>query len=390
MKRFAVGMLVLGAAWASVAHAAQPRCEVRTPMQRGLEYESVEVRPDRTILFRLCAPQAQGARVVSGDMAPAIPPGFDGKPSGLTMARDADDYWTATTPTPLAPGTYSFAFEIGGATMPDPQGTIFGRKDRGVHSIVEVPGPSADFFAYDPAVPHGRVSTVEYRSPSLGMMRRAQVYTPPGYEGRDAKNYPVLYLVHGATDSDDSWVAKGHAPYILDNLIAAGKAQPMIVVMPFGHTPARDGVARMENTDFGADFTTTLIPYIDRHYRTIPNAGHRAMAGLSMGGAHTLQFGLPRPDLFGSVGIFSIGLLDDDQMARYIATNDARLKQRARAKSFVYFAMGRDDFIYKRVAPTLAVMDRYGIRYQYHETGGGHDWPNWRDYLRDFVPLLFR
>jgi len=306
------------------------------------------------------------------------------------MTKDAQGYWTARIDTAVKPGPYRFAFSIDGVAMADPQSKQFAEDFRGVRSVLDVPGEEAAFQAWRADVPHGLVSTLDYRSDTLGIMRRAHIYTPPGYEASDRKRYPVLYLVHGAGDSDDSWTSVGRAHLILDNLIAAGKAEPMIIVMPFGHTPAREGVERLRNTDFGADLTGTLIPYVDGHFRTLGGAANRAMTGLSMGGAHTLHFGLTRPDLFGSIGIFSLGLTAGDQVAAYRATNDAALKRRAKAKSLVFYAFGKDDFLYAMSAPTRSLMDDYGIPYIYRESGGGHDWPNWRDYLHEFAPMLFR
>jgi len=292
----------------AIAQAApQPACVETTALQRRLEYDSVEVGADRHILFRLCAPRAQNVKLSSSEL-PLVPNGLDGKAAGLPMARDAQGYWTVRIDTPVKPGPYRFAFNVDGVDMADPQGMQFSESFRGVRSVLEVPGEEAAFQAWRADVPHGLVSTVDYRSDALGIMRRAHVYTPPGYEGAGRKRYPVLYLVHGAGDSDDSWTSIGPANLILDNLIAAGKAKPMIVVMPFGHTPAREGVERMRNTDFGADLGDRLIPYIDAHSRALKGPAHRAMAGLSMGAAHTIHFGLARPDLFGPIGIFSIGL----------------------------------------------------------------------------------
>lgn len=170
----------------------------------------------------------------------------------------------------------------------------------------------------------------------------------------------------------------------------------MIVVMPFGHTPDRPaatGAALLANEDFGNDLHTDLIPYVEAHYRTVNGPGTRAMAGLSMGGAHTLRFGLPRPDRFGYVGVFSMGLTDTAQVAAYEARNGVALRRGAAgppAFRLVYYAMGKEDFLYRTVAPTRAVMDRAGIQYVYHESGGGHTWTNWRSYLADLAPWLFR
>jgi enterochelin esterase-like enzyme len=352
-------------------------------------YKSTEVLPDRRVTVRVCAPDATTALVTSSDYAPAIPMGFGGGPPGLAMTKDTSGLWSATTSVPVEAGTYRFNFRVDGARVPDPQATRFSHERVGTNSVLEVPGAEGAFQAYDPKTPHGAVSTVEYWSATLGAKRRAHVYTPPGYMKNSAR-YPVLYLVHGAGDSDDSWTSVGHANYILDNLIAAGKAKPMLVVMPFGHTPDRPGTDLLVNNDFGNDLLKDLVPFVEANYRTVNGASTRAMAGLSMGGAHTLRFGLPYPETFGYVGVFSMGLLDTAQVASYEAQNGAALRRGAKMFRLVYYAIGKDDFLYRSVAPTRAVLDRAGIKYVYHESGGGHTWTNWRQYLADFTPRLFR
>jgi enterochelin esterase family protein len=255
--------------------------------------------------------------------------------------------------------------------------------------VLEVPGSAGAFQAYDPKIPHGAVSAIEYWSTTLGAKRRAHVYTPPGYM-KNAARYPVLYLVHGAGDSDDSWTSVGHANYIVDNLIAAGKATPMIIVMPFGHTPDRAGADMLVNQDFGNDLLKDVIPFVEANYRTLATTNSRAMAGLSMGGAHTLQFGLTNPERFGYVGIFSMGFLDTTQLASYEKRNAAALTRGAKSFKLVYYAVGKDDFLYRSIAPTRAILDKYGVKYVYNESGGGHTWTNWRHYLADFAPRLFK
>jgi enterochelin esterase family protein len=258
-----------------------------------------------------------------------------------------------------------------------------------------VPGPAGDVQTYDRAVAQGAVSEVEYWSQSLGVKRRAHVYTPPGYM-KDAARYPVLYLVHGAGDSDNSWGTIGHANYILDNLIAKGTARPMIVVMPFGHTPDRPaaagaaGAGVLNNQDFGNDLLRDLIPFVESNFRTLNGPATRAMAGLSMGGAHTIRYGLTHPELFGYVGVFSMGLSAGEEVTAYEAQNEAALRRGASDFKLVYYAIVKDDFLYNRVAPTRAVLDKYGIRHVYNESDGGHTWINWRNYLADFTPRLFR
>jgi len=356
-------------------------------------YKSVEILPDGRVTFRVCAPDAQAVSVTSSDIADVIPMGFPaGTPNGLAMRKDASGLWSVTTDKPVPADNYRFNFRVDGARVPNPQGTTWSEERTGINSTFEVPGHAGEFQTYKPNVPHGVVSTVEYWSRSIGAKRRAHVYTPPGYMNGSAK-YPVLYLVHGAGDSDDSWTSVGHANYILDNLVAAGKAKPMIIVMPFGHTPDRPGSDMLNNNDFGNDLVKDLIPFVQANFRTLTTADARAMAGLSMGGSHTIRYGLTHPELFHNVGIFSMGLGMNGNMAQldqYKTANDAALKSAAKALKLLYYAIGKDDFLYGTSAPTRGIFDAYGIKYTYNESGGGHTWINWRRYLNDFAPRLFK
>lgn len=355
-------------------------------------YKSVEQLPDGRVTFRICAPEAHEVRVTSNDVDEAIPTGFQpGTTRGLVMTRDATGLWTATTPVRVTPDTYRFNFQVDGARVPDPQGTTFSHERVGTNSTFEPLGPAGEFQTWKADVAHGVVSRIEYWSSTLGEKRLATIYTPPGYMN-GSERFPVLYLVHGAGDSYDSWTSVGHAHLILDNLIAAGKAQPMIVVMPFGHTPDRPGGNMLANTDFGDDLIKDLIPYIDASFRTLADQENRAMAGLSMGGSHTIRFGLTHPELFDHIGIFSMGLgmQGPAEVTVYETANDTALRQAAQDLDLVYYAMGKDDFLYGTVAPTRAMLDKYGIAHVYNESEGGHTWINWRRYLADFAPRLFR
>lgn len=394
--------LVLSAVMISVPDAraqqaapAQPASE--TCVQRGFmagpaSWKSVEVLPDGRVTFRLCAPEADTVSVISSDAADVIPMGIGGGPAGLPMTKGEKGLWSVTTARPVAPDNYRFNFSVNGVKVPDPQSTTFTTDRIGVNSTFEVPGEAGKFQAWNRDVPHGSVSVVEYWSDSIGAKRRAHVYTPPGYQ-RSGKSYPVLYLVHGAGDSDDSWTGTGHAHYILDNLIAAGKARPMIIVMPFGHTPDRPGGNILANTDFGDDLIKDLIPYVEKNFRVIDKPGSRAMAGLSMGGAHTLRYGLTHPEMFRYLGVFSMGLgmgNNQNDIADYVKANSEALAKASRDLKLFYYAMGKDDFLYGTVAPTRAMLDQQGIKHVYNESAGGHTWINWRRYLEDFVPRLFQ
>lgn len=369
--------------WVATAQAPQATptsCEQRGFLPAPATYKSVEVLADGRVAFRLCAPNASEVHVSSSDI-PDL--------STLPMSKGPMGLWSTTTPQAVAPDNYRYKFVVDGVPLPDPLATTFSRERTGTSSTLEVPG--AAFQSWDAHVPHGLVSVFEYWSDSLGVKRRAHIYTPPGYS-RSSRRYPVLYLVNGAGDSDDDWTSNGHAQYILDNLIAAGKAKPMIIVMPNGHTPERPAGANiLANTDFGDDLLKDLIPRIDATFRTIARPQSRAMAGLSMGGAHTLQFGLTHPDTFRYIGVFSmgLGLNNAEDIPRYEAAHAAALARSAREMKLVYYAVGREDFLYGSIAPTRAMLNRHHITHVYHESGGGHTWSNWRRYLTDFAPRLF-
>jgi enterochelin esterase family protein len=372
--------------------AARPSCVPQGAFPGPATYKSVEQLPDGRVTFRICAPQAQEVRVTSNDIDEAIPMGIQpGSTRGLMMTKDeASGLWTATTAIPVPADTYRFNFQVDGARVPNPQGTTFSHERVGTNSTFEVTGPAGEFQTYRRDVPHGLVTRVEYWSNAIGDRRPAYVYTPPGYM-KGSSRYPVLYLVHGAGDSADSWTSVGHANYILDNLIAAGKARPMIVVMPFGHTPDRPNANILANTDFGDDLIKDLIPYVDGNFRTLADQHHRAMAGLSMGGNHTIRYGLTHPELFDYIGIFSmgLGLQGANEIAQYEGANSAALTRAGKDLDLVYYAVGKDDFLYPSIAPTRAMLAKYGIHDVYHESGGGHTWINWRRYLADFAPRLF-
>jgi enterochelin esterase-like enzyme len=354
-------------------------------------YVSPEPLPDGRVTFRLCAPDATTVSLGSSDNDDIAPNSFMGG-SGRAMSKDGKGLWSVTTEKALAPDTYRYFFYVNGVRLPDPAAREFSLERSNIDSLVEVKGPAGDFQTFHPNIPHGQVARIDYWSEPLGAMRRMHVYTPPGYE-KDKKAYPVFYLVHGAGDSDHSWATVGRANNILDNLIAAGKAKPMIIVMPDGHTPDRPAAGpaatpanMLQNPDFTNDFLKVVIPYIDSHFRTLPTAANRAMAGLSMGGGHTIQNGLTHPELFHYIGVFSITGGGEP----YEKANDAALKRGAREFKLVYYAYGREDFVARNSGQLKDTLNKYAIKFTLHETGGGHTWINWREYLNDFAPRLFK
>lgn len=345
------------------------------------------------LVFKLCRPEAQSVAVVSTDIPGAAAGGIH------PMTRDETGMWHFAAAQPLPAGEYGYNFSIDGTETFDPNGREWAQKWTGISAIatVEAGGQSASHWSAD--VPHGAISEIRYWSPALGIRRKAVVYTPPGYMNGDA-SYPVLYLVHGAGGSSTSWTDLGAANVIMDNLIAGGAALPMIVVMPDGHAPIRALGTMADTEDFGADLHDVLIPYIDSNFRTVADAPRRAMAGLSMGGRHTIYNGLTRSDHFRFIGIFSMGMgyesdaqglrPDNGRLNDYLARYDAGLRRSAQELELVWFGMGTEDFLHFTAAPLNQMMDEYGIEHTYFESGGGHTWINWRDYLERFAPLLFR
>jgi enterochelin esterase family protein len=279
----------------------------------------------------------------------------------------------------------------------DPRNPAVSESNNTVWSVVYVPGSD---YSDTADVPHGAVAEVHYHSSVLGRARRMHVYTPPGYQAGDEK-YPVFYLLHGASDSDDSWTSVGRANFILDNLIAAGKAKPMIVVMPAGHTgpfsfgggprPAGDRRPSLGNGGFEEEFAKDIRPYVEKHYRVLTDRQNRAIAGLSMGGAQSLNVALANLKDYGYVGVFSSGLLFGNSEAwekeRKETLDDKAAKE---GLKLFWFATGSEDFLVARTRETVETFKRYGFEPVYKETGGGHTWINWREYLNEFAPQLFK
>jgi enterochelin esterase-like enzyme len=382
-----IGLLgALAVAGSAVAQAPPERS--RFPMPQGPRVTSPEVATDRRVTFRILAPKAESVRLSGTD----IPDNVQGAP----LTKGAEGVWEGTLG-PLAPGAYRYNFNVDGVPVIDPRNPSTSESNENTWSLVYVPGSDA-MDTRD--VPHGAVAAVTYYSKALKRFRRMHVYTPPGYE-KGGGRYPVFYLLHGAFDCDDSWASVGRAGFILDNLIATGKATPMVVVMPAGHTgPMVFGGPRPATDDFVADFTGDIMPYAESHYRVRADRAHRAIAGLSMGGAQTLTIGMSHLDAFAYLGVFSSGVFGitgrgpgsgapgpSFEEQHRAALDDARTKTGLR---LFWFATGKDDFLVETSRATVEMLKKHGFDVVYKESGGGHTWANWRDYLGEFAPQLFR
>ena len=374
----------------------------------GPNLKSTEVLPDHRVVFRIYAPKA-GAVALNGDFV------TQGRGTAGPMQKDDEGVWSITVG-PLVPDFYSYSFNVDGVRTIDPRNPLVKQGIATLDSMFEVPGPEAAYEDVLP-VPHGEIREAWYDSKTLGGPRRMHVYTPPGYEHGSTK-YPVFYLIHGGGDEDSGWSTIGRAGFIFDNLLAAGKMKPMIVVMPNGSitlpgvvnpmgggrgaaTPeavaARIATISKLHDAFVSDLLTGIIPHVESTYRVLATRENRAIAGLSMGGAETLRAAPANLDKFAWIGVFSMGLqegvnagVNSDFVQRNAAFFADPEKTNKQVKLF-WIGVGKDDRTVndgpKKLSETLKA---HNIRHEFHESEGGHTWINWRLYLRDFTPLLFR
>lgn len=344
---------------------------------------SPEVSADHRVTIRFFAPGATHVSV-----------GMEGFLQPLGMAKDADGVWSVTT-TPLDPEYYGYSIIVDGAPLADPNNPLLKTNLLTPGNMAYVPGPPSTPWQVND-VPHGIVHHEFYHSDIVGDNRDFYVYTPPGYNAAAETQYPVLYLLHGYSDGADAWTAVGRANFILDNLIAAGKAKPMIVVMPLGYgAPAvleRDSarvnrpVLFQENYEkFGQTLLQEVIPMVEREYRVKADRESRAIAGLSMGGAETLNVGLNNLDKFAYIGAFSSGGLGQDY-ATIFPNLDASASSKLRV---LWMSVGKDDRLLGPNEKLRDWLEGKGIHVQWVETDGAHWWPVWRGNLVALLPQLF-
>ncbi|MBI4874904.1 MAG: esterase [Acidobacteria bacterium] len=360
--------------WTLAGLACLPAADSSVPAPsnvRGGEYP--RIHSDLRVTFRVNAPAAQSVQV--------LPAGSDsGMGKGpFEMTKGAEGVWTVTT-SPVRPGFHYYSLVIDGFPCNDPASeTFFGWAKQ--TSGLEVPDPGLDF--YDAKnVPHGDVRMHWYRSKVTGALRRAFVYTPPGYDAKPKLRYPVLYLQHGSGESERGWTAQGRANFILDNLIAAGKAKPLIVVMDHGYA-MRAGETPKEgargNEAFGEMVVNDLVPAIDAAYRTLPRRNQRAIAGLSMGAGQALAIALAHPGKFAHAGAFSG------------AGRGLDAKAAGAAKfSLLWIGCGTEDRLHAGSKAIHEALDQAGVKHVWFEGPGSHEWQVWRKHLAAFAPLLFR
>ncbi len=355
---------------------------------------SPEVNKDNTVTFRLKAANATKVEVV-GD--------FLSKDEKAEMKKINNDVWEYTTPKALAPELYSYSFMMDGIKISDPSNVFMSRDVVTISNLFMIDGKESELYKVQ-NVPHGSLSKVWYHSDNLNADRRITVYTPAGYETNNQR-YPVLYLLHGMGGDEDSWSTLGRAAQILDNLIAQGKAKPMIVVMtngnsdlqatwgesPTGYVTPTIELPKTTDGSFEEAFPE-VVTFVDKAYRTIAKKESRAIAGLSMGGFHSMQISKEYPTLFNYIGLFSASARFKGRKDSHIYENcEAKLKTQFAQKPALYWiAIGKDDFLYEENQKFRSFLDSKGFQYTYVESEGGHIWKNWRNYLCQFLPLIFK
>ena len=352
---------------------------------------SPQVNPDNTVTFRVHAPKAHNVTVI-GDWVDGVAPLVEGE-GGV---------WSYTTPV-LPSELYTYRIAIDGIVGLDPTNPFTKRDVGTVFSIFYVGGGCGDYYQVQD-VPHGTVTQTWYHSDATGKDRRLTVYLPPSYDGR--KKFPVLYLLHGSGGDETAWTELGCVPRVMDNLIARGEAVPMIVVMPNGNIGAQaapgetvDNLAfrpvmsnlipsNYKNGTYEASFQE-IISFTEKNFAAAKGKKSRAVAGLSMGGFHSLYIALNHPQSFDYVGLFSAGLVpqlaSDSPMYQNL---DQKLK--ALNVKLFWIAIGNEDFLYGVNKDFREKLDALGVPYEYVESSRGHLWCNWRQYLLQFAPRLFR
>lgn len=365
---------------------------VKAQPPRGPLVISPQILADRSIVFRYLAPQAT---------AVSLNAQFDdGK---LPMKRDSLGIWTVTT-APVKPDIYPYSFIVDGITVMDPANPEFFPNERFKASLVDVPGITPLIHALR-EVPHGAV-TYEYYTAADSTTGSLVVYTPPGYKPLDSTRYPVFYLISGTTDTEEDWFKVGRANLILDNLIAEGKASPMIIVMPYGNIRARkaqqhhipkpadptgrenpDALAR--SGEFEKDLIGNIIPYIEKNYHTYTDKGNRAIGGFSRGGGQTLRAAFGNMDKFGSICCYSSYLSAAELEQRYpdITGNPSQTNNSLR---LFWIGVGVDDFLYPSAVEFMNLLKSKNVDFKSLISLGGHTWMNTKLYLTESAQLLFK
>ena len=365
--------------------------------QNAAPIVSPEVLSDQSVIFRIKAPSAQNVYVV-GTFDPDFKP--------VPMTKNAEGIFEAKVG-PIPSDMYEYRFMVDSAFSLDPSNSAVTRDGTWIENRLLVPGGLGDLIATQ-NVPHGQVNAIWYDSPTLGTQRRMHVYTPPGYEKGD-QSYPVMYLLHGGGGDEEGWINRGRANYILDNLIASGKAVPMIIVVTNGNpdavaapldTPVNHaskiaaGIGSMASKKFEESLVKDVIPFIESNYRVIADAEHRAVTGFSMGGYQTQNITNANPGMFKYIGVMSMGLFSSFRGAPGSYDRDQHIAQlqavKASQPKLYWIGIGKDDFLFETAKNLRALYDEVGLKYTYRESAGRHTWVEWRLYLSELATQFFK
>ncbi len=366
---------------------------------------SPEIADDNSVTFRIKAPKAEKV-VLSGNWMPSVPNegGMGMTRQTVELTKDEKGVWS-TTVGPLEPELYGYTFLVDDVNTLDTANLMVARDGTfRTENVLYIPGEASDLY-WAKTGPKGTVHKIWYESPTLDLTRRMFVYTPPGYADSN-ENYPVLYLLHGGGGDEEAWPTLGVANHILDNLINSGKAEPMIVVMTNGNPtqaaaitvspklkPSNQPAGGMANMMFEKSLVNDVIPYVESHFQVKANKENRALTGLSMGGLQTLNTSFENPELFDYIGVMSMGFAD---LSRFgIEVDHSKRGQqidalKAADPKLYWIACGTDDFLYQSVVDMRNELDKHDFEYTYRESTGGHTWSNWRIYLSEFAPMLFK
>ena len=336
--------------------------------------ESPQIHDDRRVTFRYEDPTAESVKL-KGIFRTMV-----------DMKRGGRGVWSVTV-APMDPGLYDYSFMVDGEQVIDPSNPAVLPERNPDTSSLEITTSTPLFYQWRD-VPHGTVHLQTYYSPSLKRLRRLRVYTPPGYEKETDRRYPALYLFHGTGDTEATWTEFGRAHLILDNLIADGKAVPMLLVMPDGHADLQEeeGDHKANFVKFEGDVLGSVVPLADSIYRTIPTPAGRAINGLSMGGMQSLEIGINHPEIFAYIG----GMSAYVPMADVLIANGLKNQSLNDEIKLLWISIGKDDYLLKDALHFRGMLQKHGIHLQWTETPGSHEWPVWRNSLRDFAPLIFR
>ncbi len=347
----------------------------------GQTFISPDVQKDRTVTFRFTAPNAKDVKL-STQMLKAP----------QSMTKDEKGLWSITIG-PVDPDIYPYCFVVDGIQVADPKNSWTFPNETFQNSVVEIPGDNPMVYTIR-NVPHGTVSYRYYYNDELGT-RPVVVYTPAGYEQNQNQKYPVFFLLHGTTDTEETWTKVGRANIILDNLIGDGKAKPMIVVMPYGRAfpkiPKGQTSLRDWNNlqEFSRDFKNNLLPFVEKNYRVRTDREGRAIAGFSGGGGTSLYIGLGNPDLFAWVCGYAPGMLKNE-FDRNNAVPFANPELTNSRLKLFWIGVGKEDPLYSVIQDYLKVLDEKKIKYQTYLTTGGHTWMNCKKFLNETTQLLFK